>query len=65
MLCLSGFELYSRWVPLYTQNKARQNNYEHSSKTSELTATLDPLMPLKPRFHALSSSLNRVSTIYE
>ena len=27
MLCLSGFELYSRWVPLKRELKQRRNEY--------------------------------------
>ena len=30
MLCLSGFELYSRWVPLYNEN------FQFRARLSEL-----------------------------
>ena len=34
MLCLSGFQLYSRWVPLKQQRKTLKNCYaEQFSKT--------------------------------
>ena len=34
MLCLSGFELYSRWVPLRAGrvNEITLNNHEHLAK---------------------------------
>ena len=41
MLCLSGFELYSRWVPLPTEHKADETK-DNKNGTS-LFAELKPL----------------------
>ena len=61
---ISGRQRYvSSSVPSYTLLK--RNNLQTFEQNVELTATLDPLMLLEPRFRLLCSSLNHVSAIYE
>ena len=40
MLCLSGFELYSRWVPLRVVSIVHQNLYLYLSTCSKYTTKL-------------------------
>ena len=39
MLCLSGFELYSRWVPLAFDHKPYGKNINHMEKTVKTVPT--------------------------
>ena len=55
MLCLSGFELYSRWVPL---KSSKQSQSETSETFSEFECIRNVLFMSKIKFLKVKSTLN-------